>query len=42
VPPSDFGAQSSRDITGIVKKPVGVYIEKVYEEGNFSGLGIGT
>ena len=26
----------------IVKKPVAVYIEKVYEEGNFAGLGIGT
>lgn len=26
----------------LVKKPVGVYIERVYETGNFSGLGIGT
>ncbi|MFB3894586.1 MAG: hypothetical protein ACE15C_21500 [Phycisphaerae bacterium] len=26
----------------IVKKPVAVYIEKVYEEGNLAGLGIGT
>jgi len=26
----------------IVKKPVAVYIEKVYDEGDFSGLGIGT
>ena len=26
----------------IVKKPVAVYIEKVYEEGGFGGLGIGT
>ena len=26
----------------IVKKPVAVYVEKVYEEGNFAGLGIGT
>jgi hypothetical protein len=26
----------------IVKKPVAVYVEKVYEEGSFSGLGIGT
>jgi hypothetical protein len=26
----------------IVKKPVAVYIEKVYEEGDFSSLGIGT
>ena len=25
----------------IVKKPVAVYIEKVYEEGSFAGLGIG-
>ena len=26
----------------IVKKPVAVYIEKVYEEGSFAGLEIGT
>ncbi len=26
----------------IVKQPVAVYVEKVYEEGSFSGLGIGT
>jgi len=26
----------------IVKKPMAVYVEKVYEEGNFAGLGIGT
>ena len=26
----------------IVKKPVAVYIEKVYKLGDFSGLGIGT
>jgi len=26
----------------IVKKPVAVYVEKVYEEGNFASLGIGT
>jgi len=26
----------------IVKKTVAVYIEKVYDEGNFAGLGIGT
>lgn len=26
----------------IVKKPVAVYIERVYEEGNFGSLGIGT
>lgn len=26
----------------IVKKPMAVYIEKVYEEGDFSGLGIGA
>ncbi len=26
----------------IVKKPAAVYVEKVYEEGNFAGLGIGT
>ena len=26
----------------VVKKPPAVYIEKVYEEGNFAGLGIGT
>jgi len=26
----------------MVKKPVSVYIEKVYEEGNFADLAIGT
>ena len=26
----------------IVKKPVAAYVEKVYEEGNFGLLGIGT
>jgi len=26
----------------IVRKPVAAYIEKVYEQGDFSGLGIGT
>jgi len=26
----------------LVKKPVGVYVEKVYDSGDFSGLGIGT
>ena len=26
----------------IVKNPVAVYIERVYEEGDLSGLGIGT
>ncbi len=26
----------------IVKKPVAVYSEKVYKQGNFAGLGIGT
>jgi len=26
----------------IVKKPIAVYVEKVYEEGDFSTLGIGT
>ena len=26
----------------VIKKPVAVYIEKVYEEGSFAGLGIGT
>jgi len=33
---------SSTAATAIVKKPVAVYIEKVYEEGDFAGLGIGT
>ena len=27
---------------GIVKRPVAVYIEKVYELGDFAGLGIGS
>lgn len=26
----------------LVKQPIAVYVEKVYEEGNFAGLGIGT
>jgi hypothetical protein len=26
----------------IVKKPVAVYIERVYDEGDLAGLGIGT
>ena len=26
----------------VVKKPVGAYVEKVYEEGNFAGPGIAT
>jgi hypothetical protein len=26
----------------IVKRPVAVYVEKVYKEGDFAGLGIGT
>jgi len=26
----------------IVKKPVAVYLEKVYEDGGFAGLGIGV
>ena len=26
----------------IVKRPVAAYVEKVYEEGNFAALGIGT
>ena len=26
----------------IVKVPVAAYVEKVHEEGNFAGLGIGT
>jgi hypothetical protein len=26
----------------LVKKPVAVYIERVYEEGDFAALGIGT
>ncbi|KPK80201.1 MAG: hypothetical protein AMJ81_12365 [Phycisphaerae bacterium SM23_33] len=34
--------QSYGDGAAIVKVPVAVYIEKVYEEGDFAGLGIGT
>ena len=30
------------DGAAIVKKPVAVYVEKVYEEADFSALGIGT
>ena len=45
---SPFGAlvryADAEDATAkaIVKKPVAVYIEKVYEEANLAGLGIGT
>ena len=36
--------QDAEDATAkaLVKKPVAVYIEKVYDEGNFADLGIGT
>ena len=34
--------RKSRRGGAIVKKPVVVYIEKVYEEGDFAGLGIGA
>ncbi len=36
--------EDSEDATAkaLVKKPVAVYVEKVYEYGDFSGLGIGT
>jgi hypothetical protein len=30
------------NVTNIVKNPVFAYIEKVYEDGDFSLLGIGT
>ena len=30
------------DANAIVKKTVATYIEKVYDEGGFSGFGIGT
>jgi hypothetical protein len=26
----------------LVKQPIAVYVERVYESGNFAGLGIGT
>ena len=45
---SPFGAlvryADAEDATAkaIVKKPVAAYVEKVYEEGSFASLGIGT
>lgn len=32
----------STDKKALIKKPVAAYIEKVYESGNFGGLGIGS
>ena len=39
-----FGYADAEDATAkaIVKVPVAAYVEKVYEESDFSGLGIGT
>jgi len=34
--------QSYGDGAAIVKVPVAAYVEKVYEEGDFAQLGIGT
>jgi len=39
-PPGEDGSLGEGG--AIVKKPVVVYIEKVYEEGDFAGLGIGA
>ncbi len=38
------GTTDAEDTTAktLVKKSVAVYIQKVYEEGDFAGLGIGT
>ena len=39
----DRTAKASDDTAkAIVKRPVGAYVEKVYENGDFSGLGVGT
>ena len=32
----------AEDQNVLVKKPIAVYVERVYEEGDFSLLGIGT
>ena len=32
----------AEDENVLVKQPIAVYVEKVYDEGNFAGLGIGT
>jgi len=44
VPVKNGGGSDAEDAAAktIVKKPVAVYIEKVYEEGDFSELGIGA
>jgi hypothetical protein len=32
----------AEDQNVLVKQPIAAYVEKVYDEGNFAGLGIGT
>ena len=34
--------EEDTDANALVKRPVAAYIEKVYRDGNFSALGIGT
>lgn len=35
-----YGSEESEDKKSIIKKPTSVYVEKVYPDGDFSGLGI--
>ena len=46
IPAATFNTflEDAEDATAkaIVKRPVAAYVEKVYEEGNFAALGIGT
>jgi hypothetical protein len=34
--------ENSVDSSAVVKKPKAVYVNRVYPEGNFAGLGIGV
>jgi hypothetical protein len=37
-----YADESDESARAFVKKPVGAYVERAYEEGDFSALGIGT
>jgi len=39
---SQVGDPTIKAAKAIVKVPVAAYVQKVYEEGDFAGLGIGT
>lgn len=37
-----YADEADNAVHALVKKPIGVYIERVYDEGNFGSLGIGS